>query len=81
MKSMEMLTDVPTYGPTHSGSNWLKPAKNKFTQSDFTSFSMQIPAYSNSFRFRVLPASCQKFVKLLQEQVQLNDYETAPYFI
>ena len=55
--------------PSHSGSKWLKPAKNKFTQSDFTSFSIQIPAYSNSFRFRSLRVSYQKFVKSLQEQV------------
>ena len=54
---------------SHSGSKWLKPAKNKFTQSDFTSFSIQIPAYSNSFRFRSLRVSYQKFVKSLQEQV------------
>ena len=38
--------------PPHSGSKRLKPAENKFTQSGFTNSSMQIPAYSDSFRFR-----------------------------
>ena len=36
----------------HSGFKWLKPTKNKFDQCGFTSFSMQIPAFSNSFHFR-----------------------------
>ena len=32
----------------------LKPAENKFTQIDFTSFSMQVTANSHTFRFRKL---------------------------
>ena len=39
----------------HSGSKLLKLAENKFTQCDFTSFSMQVSANSHNFRFR-LPA-------------------------
>ena len=27
---------------THSGFKWLKPAENKFVQSDFTSFYMKV---------------------------------------
>ena len=40
----------------HSGSKRLKPAKNKFTPIDFTSFSMQATANSVTFRFRKLHA-------------------------
>ena len=35
-----------------SGSKLLKPAKNKFTWSDLTNFSMQISAFSHGYRFR-----------------------------
>ena len=38
----------------HSGSKWLKPAKNKLTGSDFTSFSMQISVDWRHLRFRSL---------------------------
>ena len=38
-----------------SGSKWLKPAKNKFIQRDFTSFQMKVSANLHDFRFR-LPA-------------------------
>ena len=45
----------------HSGSKRLKPAENKFTQSDFTSFSLQVSAISHNFRFRSLrPLHIQK---------------------
>ena len=37
----------------HNGFKWLKPAENKFTQSAFTSFSMQVSANLHNFRFRV----------------------------
>ena len=40
----------------HSGSNWLKPAKNKFTWCYFTRFSMQVSSNSHNFRFRSLCA-------------------------
>ena len=40
----------------HSGSKWLKSVKNKFLQSDFTSFSIKVSAYSPNFRFRSLSA-------------------------
>ena len=36
----------------HSGSKWLKPAKNKFTWCDLTSFWKQFSAYWHNFRFR-----------------------------
>ena len=36
----------------HIGFKRQKPAKNKLTWSDFTNFSMQVSAYSDSFRFR-----------------------------
>jgi hypothetical protein len=37
----------------HSGFKWLKPTDNKFDlQCGFTIFFLQIPAFSNSFRFR-----------------------------
>jgi hypothetical protein len=41
---------------THGGSKKLKPAENKFTQSDFTNYSMQVTANSHNFRFRSLCA-------------------------
>ena len=44
----------------HSGSKWLKPAENKFTQSDFTSFSKQVTAESHNFLFRSLHLLCIK---------------------
>ena len=37
---------------THTGSKRLKPAENRFTQSDFTSFFLQGSANSYNFRFR-----------------------------
>ena len=40
------------HSPAHSGSKRLKPAENKFTQSGFTSYSVQVSANKNSFRFR-----------------------------
>ena len=43
----------------------LKPAKNKFTQIDFTSFSMQVTANSRTFRFRRL-----QFI--LEETMSIN---------
>ena len=39
-----------------TASRRLKPAENKFTQSGLTSFSMQVSANSNSFRFRLCQA-------------------------
>ena len=48
--------------------NLENPPKIKFTKGDFTSFSMQVSANSNNFRFR-LPALHSKFVKPLQAQV------------
>ena len=38
----------------HSGSKWLKLAKNKFTWSDSTNFSKQVSGDSHDFRFRWL---------------------------
>ena len=38
----------------HSSPKRLKPAENKFTQSYFTSFSIQVSANSHNFRFRSL---------------------------
>jgi hypothetical protein len=51
----------------HNGSNWLKLAENKFTQSDFTSFYRQVsPNYKTWLPFPVIAgASYSKFVKLL----------------
>ena len=36
----------------HSGSKWLKPARNKLTWCDFTSCFSQVSANSHNFRFR-----------------------------
>jgi hypothetical protein len=38
-------------GTLHNVSKKIKPAENKFTQSGFTSFSMQVSAISNSFPY------------------------------
>ena len=46
----------------HSGSKWLKPAKNKFTQSDFTSFSIQIV---KSLQEQVWPVIFTNFLNLI----------------
>ena len=47
----------------HSDSKWLKLARNKFTQSDFTSFNKKVSVNLHYFRFRSLPKlhikSCQ----------------------
>ena len=40
----------------HSGSKWPKPAKNKISWCDFTSFYKQVSAYSHDFRFHSLYA-------------------------
>jgi len=39
-------------GPWHSGSKWRKPAENKLTPGDFTSFSIYVSAILHNFRFR-----------------------------
>ena len=48
----------------HSGFKRLKPAKNKLTQHDFTSFPIQISA--NSVSGHCVPYIIPKFVKSLQ---------------
>jgi len=39
-------------GPWHSGSKWRKPAENKLTPGDFTSFSICVSAILHNFRYR-----------------------------
>ena len=52
--------------PPHGDSKWLKLAENKFQQTVFTSFSIEVSADWDSFRFR----SYSKFVKLLRGPVR-----------
>ena len=44
---------APVLSVLHSGSKCQKATKNKSTQGDFTSFSMEVCANSHNFRFRL----------------------------
>ena len=61
--------------PRHSGFKRLKPAKNKLTQYDFTSFSIQVSANSHNFRFRSLGATTySKFVTSCRHICQFYNF-------
>ena len=56
----------------HSGSKRLKSAENRFTQSDYTSFSVQVSANSYNFPFR----QYSKFDKsLYNKEIGDKDYQ------
>ena len=56
IRSFGTLHCIWQWWPAHGGSKRLKSAQNKFTQSDFTNFSMQVSENSNNFRFHSLHA-------------------------
>ena len=57
----------------HSGFKWLKPTKNKFIQSDFTSFTWKfLQIYISNFRFRLPVLHNQNWSKCRKNKYNLS---------